>query len=173
MGNANKLFGFLSGCDRALLLVLRSICVCCFSILLLLLAGNVFVRYFPVAAFYWFDEVVEWMFAWMVFFGAAALWARNEHFRLEWINEKLKGKPAGHLVAAALELISLSFIFIFFYQSLQLTVLAKDWTPVFNVPRRCLYGCMPLSGLIMVVYSIRNILRETGAFWKHRKGELT
>ena len=97
MENANKLFGFLSGCDRALLLVLRSICVCCFSLLLLLLAGNVFVRYFPVAAFYWFDEVVEWMFAWMVFFGAAALWARNEHFRLEWINEKLKGKPAGSL----------------------------------------------------------------------------
>ena len=143
------------------------ICVVCFSLLLLLLAGNVFVRIFPVTAFYWFDEVVEWMFAWMVFFGAAALWARDDHFRLEWINEKLKERPVGHLVSATLEVISLFFIAIFFYQSLQLTLAARDWTPVFNVSRRFLYACMPLSGAIMVGYSLRKIVRELAAFRNH------
>jgi TRAP-type transport system small permease protein len=172
MKTAKKNFGFLSVCDRVLVLTLRSICVVCFSLLLLLLAGNVFVRHFPVSAFYWFDEVVECMFAWMVFFGTAALWARDEHFRLAWINEKLKGTPAGHLVAAALEVISLFFIFIFFYQALRLTSLARDWTPVFNVSRRYLYACMPISGLIMVIYSIRNIFREMMAFLRHKRGEL-
>ena len=150
--------------DRGLVFTLRLICVCCFTILLLLLAGNVFVRIFPVAAFYWFDEVVECMFAWMVFFGAAALWARDDHFRLEWINEKLKGTPSGHLVAATIEVISLIFIAIFFYQSLQLTLQARDWTPVFNVSRRFLYACMPVSGAIMVGYSLRKIVRELAAF---------
>jgi len=159
---------FLAAFDHGLVFALRLICVSCFSLLLLLLAGNVFVRYFPVAAFYWFDEVVEWMFAWMVFFGAAALWARGEHFRLEWISEKLKDKPSGHLVAAGLEVISLFFIAVFFYQALHLTILAKDWTPVFNVSRRWLYGCMPVSGGIMVGYSIRNILREALAFLKFK-----
>ena len=154
--------------DRGLVFTLRLICVCCFTILLLLLAGNVFVRIFPVAAFYWFDEVVECMFAWMVFFGAAALWARDEHFRLDWINEKLKGKPSGHIVAAALEVVSLVFVAIFFYQSLHLTLLARDWTPVFNVSRRFLYACMPISGAIMVGYSLRKILREIAAFLKLR-----
>jgi len=172
MAIAKQIYGFLVGCDRVLVFMLRSICVLCFSLLLLLLAGNVFVRYFPVTAFYWFDEVVEWMFAWMVFFGAAALWARGEHFRLEWISEKLKGRPTGHLVAAVLELISLFFVFIFFYQALQLTALARDWTPVFNVSRRYLYGCMPVSGLIMVIYSIRNISREVIAFVTLKRGEL-
>jgi len=172
METAAKISGFLSSCDRVLVFTLRTTCVLCFSLLLLLLAGNVFVRYFPVTAFYWFDEVVEWMFAWMVFFGAAALWARDEHFRLAWINEKLKGTPAGHLAAAALEVISLFFIFIFFYQALQLTMLARDWTPVFNVSRRCLYVCMPISGLIMVIYSIRNISREIIAFVTYKRGEL-
>ena len=166
-----RMAGFLASCDRALVVTLRSICVCCFSLLLLLLAGNVFVRYFPVTAFYWFDELVEWVFAWMVFFGAAALWARDEHFRLEWINEKLKGRRSGHLVAAVLEVISLFFIFIFFYQALRLTALARDWTPVFNVPRRYLYMCMPLSGLVMVIYSIRNVFREVMAVRKDKEGE--
>lgn len=155
---------FWSGLERLLVYTLRLICVCCFSLLLLLLAGNVFVRYFPVTAFYWFDEVVEWMFAWMVYFGAAALWARDEHFRLEWISEKIKGTPIGHLIAAGFELISLFFLIVFFYQALRLTILAKDWTPVFNVSKRYLYVCMPISGFIMVGYAIRNVLRELLAF---------
>jgi TRAP-type C4-dicarboxylate transport system permease small subunit len=63
-----------------------------------------------------------------------------------------------------LELISLFFLIIFSYESLRLTILAKDWTPVFNVSRRYLYVCMPISGLIMVGYGIRNVLREILAF---------
>ena len=164
MEHSSNTISFLSAFDRVLVRVLRLICIFCFSCLLLLLAGNVFVRYFPVAAFYWFDEVVEWMFAWMVFFGAAALWARDEHFRLEWISEKIKGRPIGHLVAVGLEIVSFFFLMIFFYQALRLTILARDWTPVFNVSKRYLYVCMPASGLIMVAYTVRNVLRELLAF---------
>ena len=171
MAYSAKTRSFLSAFDRGLIFTLRMICVGCFSLLLLLLAGNVFVRYFPVAAFYWFDEVVEWMFAWMVFFGAAALWARDEHFRLEWINEKIRGTPTGHLVAAGLELISLFFLVVFFSQAMRLTILAKDWTPVFNVSRRYLYVCMPISGSIMVGYGIRNVLREMSSFWKLKRSQ--
>ena len=169
MDTAGKTLGFLSAFDRGLVTVLRTICVVCFVMLLLLLSGNVFVRFVPVMAFYWFDEVVEWTFAWMIFFGAAALWARNEHFKLDWINEKIKGTRPGHLVAALLEVVSLIFLAIFFYQSARLTILAKDWTPVFNVSRRCLYICMPVSGLIMVGYSIRNVVREIMAFWNFKE----
>jgi TRAP-type C4-dicarboxylate transport system permease small subunit len=159
-----------SAFDRGLVTLLRFICVACFTVLFVLLVGNVFVRYVPVWAFFWFDEIVEWMFAWMVFFGAAALWARDEHFRLEWINEKIKGTAAGHLMAAAIELLSLIFIAIFFYQATRLTFLARDWTPVFNLPRRCLYICMPISGLIMLGYSVRSVLREIAAFLHRQRG---
>jgi len=167
---ASKTIAILTVFDRILIKLLRLICVCCFTLLLLLLSGNVFVRYVPVAAFYWFDEVVEWTFAWMVFFGAAALWARDEHFKLDWINKKIKGTPTGHLVAAGLELVSLFFLVVFFYEALRLTVLARDWTPVFNVSRRYVYVCMPISGLIMVGYSIRNVLREALKFRQMTKG---
>ncbi len=166
MEYTEKMRRALSAFDRGLIAALRLICICCLGLLLLLLAGNVFVRYFPVAAFYWFDEVVEWIFAWMVFFGAAALWARDEHFRLDWIHTKLKGTPAGRLVALGLELISLFFLVVFFYEAARLTALARDWTPFFNAPRRWLYVCMPISGGIMVGYSIRNIIREASGFWK-------
>ncbi len=163
--------GKISAFDRLLVAALRGVCVICFAGLFLLLSGNVFVRFFPVTAFFWFDEIVEWMFAWMVFFGAAALWARDDHFRLEWLRDKIKDAPAGHAVFALVEILSLIFIAIFFYQSLTLTYLAKDWTPVFNLPRRCLYVCMPISGLIMVGYSVRNIAREFAAFSAALRGK--
>jgi TRAP-type C4-dicarboxylate transport system permease small subunit len=156
---AKKFIDF-SDFDGILISVLRVICVFCFILLMILLSGNVFVRYFPVAAFYWFDEVVECLFAWMVFFGAAALWARDEHFKLSWISEKLQGTSKGHMVSVLLEIVSLGFLLVFAYQAMYLTVLARDWTPVFNLSRRYLYGCMPISGIIMVGYSIRNIVRE-------------
>ena len=152
--------GSLANFDRILVTILRGICVTCFALLFLLLSGNVFVRFFPVASFFWFDEIVEWMFAWMVFIGAAALWARDDHFRLDWVSKKFEGTPFGHLVNIVVEILSLTFMGIFFYQSFRLTFLAQDWTPVFNIPRACLYACMPISGAIMVGYSIRNVLRE-------------
>ncbi|MCB2217435.1 TRAP transporter small permease [Desulfofustis glycolicus] len=155
-----RLTAFFSTVDIYLYTSLRLICIVCLALLLALLIGNVFVRYVPFTAFYWFDEVVEWLFAWMIFFGAAALWSRNDHFKLEWISKKLSGTTAGHLLACIVELLSLFFLLIFFYQALRLTMLARDWTPVFNIPRRCLYVCMPLSGAIMVCYSIRNVIRE-------------
>jgi TRAP-type C4-dicarboxylate transport system permease small subunit len=158
-GIVKKIFDF-SDFDKFLISVLRLICVGCFIMLMILLSGNVFVRYFPVAAFYWFDEVVECLFAWMVFFGAAALWARDEHFKLSWVSEKMQGTFAGHIVSVLLEIISLGFLLVFAYQAMRLTALARDWTPVFNLSRRYLYGCMPISGFIMVGYSIRNIVRE-------------
>lgn len=158
-GLPQKVFDF-SGFDGILISSLRLICVGCFLLLMILLSGNVFARYFPVTAFYWFDEVVECLFAFMVFFGSAALWARDEHFKLSWISDKLQGTSKGHLVSVVLEILSLAFLLIFAYQAMRLTVLARDWTPVFNVSRRYLYGCMPISGVIMVGYSMRNIVRE-------------
>ena len=35
-----------------------------------------------------------------------------------------------------------------------------DVTNVFAIPKRILYSCMPISGLVMVVYSLRNIALE-------------
>jgi C4-dicarboxylate transporter DctM subunit len=155
---------FLTVLDPILVKGLRLICLVCFALLLILLAGNVFVRYVPIMAFYWFDEVVEWAFAWMVFCGAAALWARDDHFKLEWFPTKMQGTQKGRLVIAGLEMLSFFFLFIFATQSLRLTILAKDWTPVFNVSKRFLYVCMPISGFIMLGYSARNVVREVRAF---------
>jgi TRAP-type C4-dicarboxylate transport system permease small subunit len=60
-----------------------------------------------------------------------------------------------------IELLVLFFVAIFFYYSLRLTILALDVTNVFAISKKILYSCLPLSGAIMAIYTIRNIAVET------------
>ena len=59
-----------------------------------------------------------------------------------------------------IELLVLCFVVIFFYYSLRLTILARDVTNVFAISKRILYSCLPVSGAVMIIYSIRNITVE-------------
>ena len=148
--------------DRIVLAVLKALTITLFLLLSLLVGANVLVRFVPVVSLHWFDEIVEMLYAGLVFYGAAALWITREHFSLgDWIGSTiLKGSRARHWYRAALEVMVLVFAAVFFYYSLRLTILAQDLTNVFAIPKRVLYSCMPVAGAVMVVYSIRNVILE-------------
>jgi TRAP-type C4-dicarboxylate transport system permease small subunit len=180
MNHRNKaevFWDLLKSVDGLLGKALRILSAACLIILLLLLAGNVLNRFLvPLSglhsfSFGWFDEIVEWSFAWMVFFGAAALWREKEHFEVDWLSSKLKGKTGGFLLEVVLELISLSFFLVFTLFSLRLTARADDWTPIFKLPKKLLYLCLPASGILMSLYSVRNLaasLRELAGHLRRR-----
>jgi TRAP-type C4-dicarboxylate transport system permease small subunit len=148
--------------DRIALVALKALTITLFLFLSLLVSANVLVRFVPVVSLHWFDEIVEMLYAYLVFYGAAALWITREHFSLgDWIGATiLKGSRTRYLYRAVLELLVLIFAAVFFYYSLRLTFLARDVTNVFAIPKSILYSCMPIAGGVMVVYSIRNIILE-------------
>jgi len=156
----NLFIRVLSSIDRVLGIILRGLTIACLVILLILIAGCVFVRFVPIMSFGWSDEIVEGAFAWMVFIGAAALWRDNEHFRVEWLPHKLKGKKIGYILALVIDLISLSFILVLTYQGWRITMLSQEWTPIFKLPKKLLYVCIPVSGGIMTIYTFRNIFKH-------------
>lgn len=148
--------------DRIALVVLKALTITLFLLLSLLVSANVFVRFVPVVSLHWFDEIVEMLYAYLIFYGAAALWITREHFSLgDWIGATiLKGSRTRYLYRAVLEVLVLIFAAIFFYYSLRLTILARDVTNVFAIPKSILYSCMPVAGAIMIIYSIRNCVGE-------------
>jgi TRAP-type C4-dicarboxylate transport system permease small subunit len=157
-----NVLNMLKTIDRIVLAVLKALTITLFLLLSLLVGANVLVRFVPVASLHWFDEIVEMLYAGLVFYGAAALWITREHFSLgDWIGSTvLKGSKARCWYRAALEVMALIFAAVFFYYSLRLTILARDVTNVFAIPKSILYSCMPIAGAVMVVYSIRNIILE-------------
>ncbi len=147
--------------DKIVFNALMVVTIVCFFLLTLLVTASVFVRIFPVVSLHWFDEIVELLFAYMVFYGSAALWISREHFSVgDWIGKRLPGIAVHHAYRMVLEALNLLFVAIFFYYSLRLTLMAQDVTNDIAIPKRVLYSCLPISGAIMIVYSIRNIVVE-------------
>ena len=153
--------GSLKRVDRIILGMLKAITVTSFAFLTLLISANVFVRFVPIVSLHWFDEIIELLYAYLVFFGAAALWISGEHFGVgDWIEKRIENIRMRHVYRLIVELLVLCFVVIFFYYSLRLTLLARDVTNVFAIPKRVLYSCLPASGLVMIIYSLRNVTVE-------------
>jgi TRAP-type C4-dicarboxylate transport system permease small subunit len=168
-----KILNVLRGVDRFVLALLKAFTILCFILLTILISANVFVRFFPVVSLHWFDEIIELLYAYLVFYGAAALWITREHFSVgDWISGRLIRNPkAIRVYRLALECLVLVFALIFFYYSRRLTDMAMDVTNVFAIPKKILYSCMPISGLIMTVYSLRNIALEIAGLAGIKTGE--
>ena len=147
--------------DKVILKTLKAMTITSFVFLTILISANVFVRFVPIASLHWFDEIIELLYAYLVFYGAAALWISHEHFGVgDWIEKRIKNIRMRTAYRMIIELLVICFVAVFFYYSLQLTLLARDVTNVFAIPKRVLYSCLPVSGAIMIIYSIRNIMVE-------------
>lgn len=136
---------------------LRGISVTALSLLFFLLLGNVFFRFVPIFSFGWFDEIVEMVFAYFVFFGSAALWREHEHFRVCLVPDSVKGKWKRFL-DLCIEGCGVLFFLVLFVYSVELTLRATDQTPIFKMSKRILYLCVPVSSFIMLIYAVGSFL---------------
>lgn len=126
---------------------------------------------FPVSSLHWFDEIMELSFAALVFYGAAALWAVKGHFSVgDWISPHLPGGFSRSFYHLLVTCLSLAFVGVFFWFSLRLTLRATELSTVFQIPKAWMYACMPISSLIMLAYSIAEVVRNLKAFANGKSG---
>ena len=152
------MMGLLKRIDRIVLKALMAVTITLFFFLTILISANVFVRFFPVVSLHWSDEITQLLHAYLVFYVDATLWITHDHFGVgDWIEKRIRNVRARSAYKIIIELLVLCFVVIFFYYSLRLTILARDVTNVFAIPKRVLYSCLPISGAIMLLYSIRDL----------------
>ncbi|MBY8978041.1 TRAP transporter small permease [Rhodobacteraceae bacterium NNCM2] len=148
----------LATLDHWLGKVLRAIPIGCLTALFLLLFINVVARILRLGGFAWFDEVVQGLFAWMVFVGAAALWRERDHFQVDWLPNALP--PAGRRILMIVgALLSVVFLLAMTWYGADLTLSAGARTPILKLPTWLFYAAIPLSGLVMLIYSLAEIAR--------------
>jgi len=150
-----KLVAILAKIDKVVTACLKYLTVALFAALTLIVTANVLLRIFPITSLHWTDEIVEMCFAGLVFYGAAGVWITKGNFSVgDWISKLVKNERAKQAYRLVLEIIILGFAAILFYYSLNLTMRAREVTSVFQISKKVLYSCMPISSLIMVAYSI-------------------
>ena len=144
--------------DRVVGSTLRAIPIACLAALFCLLLVNVVARTLRFSGFAWFDEIVQGLFAWMVFVGAAALWRERDHFQVTWLPDTLPPGPA-RLLRIATTLLSVVFLLAMTWYGATLTLDAKALTPILDLPSALFYAAIPLSGAVMLVYSLADLFR--------------
>lgn len=185
---------FLKFVDYWLQLFLRWLCILLFAALGLILAANVTMRVLndasrflashgldgPAAAvkslafitsMHWFDEIVELCFASLVFYGAASLWGRKGHFRVgDWISSRLPCRSLQAIYRLIVTLLSISFLAIFLWYSLALSLHTPELSTVFQIPKTWIYSCMPASAAIMLGYSLADAWLDVGMLFSGGPG---
>ena len=157
----NTMHSVLSRIDRGLILLLEWICIALFVAITVILTFNIVVRFFPIMSMHWFDEILELLYGALIFYGAAAVWVTHSHFSVgDWISKYLKSVRARFAYRLLVELMSLVFIAIFFWYSTELLLHTEERTTAFAMSKKWLYACMPITGAIMVLYTIKNMFIE-------------
>ena len=154
----------LNRIDQGLTLVLEWVCIALFAAITFILTLNIVVRFFPFMSMHWFDEILELLYGALVFYGAAAVWVTHSHFSVgDWISKYLKSVRARFIYRLLVEVMSLVFIAIFFWYALELLLQTEERTTAFAMSKKWLYACMPITGGIMVLYTLKNMYLELTA----------
>ena len=149
--------GILKKFDHRLNLFLKWGSIGCLITLLFFVAAGVFVRFVPISSLGWADEIIEMAFAWMVFLGATALWRDRSHFHVDVFPEKLAGSKVGLVLEIFLSVLAFIFLLIFTYEGGILSIRATDRSPILENTRTFFYMVMPISGAIMIGYTVRDL----------------
>jgi TRAP-type transport system small permease protein len=152
--------------DQFLTATMKWTCAICLVGLLLLVGAGVFVRFVPISSMGWADEIIEFGFAWLIFFGAALLWRNRTHFRVDMLQHLVAGTRYALLVEIAVNFISLLFLLVVAYEGSMLTIAAVDTSPILELPRSLWYVVIPISAIIMIGYTARDI------FWLFSRGHV-
>ena len=162
----------LKSIDSALGKIMRWFCVTNLLLLMVMLAAVVFTRFVRIEWFTsstamiewfklsWSTEIIEWLMASLIFIAAADLWRQCDHFKIDAVADMLAGTLFGKTFTLVTEIFATAFIAAFAYYSLDLTMSVGRSTPILSWPMTWWYAPMPVAGVIMVIYSVRNLIQQ-------------
>ena len=137
-----------------------------------ILFARVVIRFTPMhVSISWTDEVVEWMMAWMIFTSATILVRYGDHFRVDLIQTKFKGKRWVDALNMLITILSIAFFGVLLYYSSLLVAGATWFSPILKVSTRLPYLSIPVNCVLILLYLCRDLINDITALVKGRPAE--
>ena len=150
---------FLKKLDEIVAAVLKVIVVTCLGLIAFILLFRVIIRFTPInISLSWTDEVVEWSMAYMIFFTSALIMREGSHFRVDLLQQKYKDTAFIRVLNFCISIFNAAFFGVFFYYAWQLFTKAQAPTIILRAPRQVPYASIVIGGLLLFIYSIRDIV---------------
>lgn len=145
--------GFWARLDAVVARALRWFVVGCLLGLFFLLVLGIVQRSVPALKVPGYDELIELLFAWLTFMGAAALWREGALYRVG-VLDRLLPRAGRRALGIVLNLVLLVLLWVFVVKGWEFASQSGETTPFLQVNKIWWYAAVPMSGLIMTAYHL-------------------
>lgn len=136
---------------------LRFILVTVFAVVSLLAILQVLSRFIGVPMS-WTDEAMRFLFIWFAFLGSAYAIREKKHIVVDFLSDSLS-KNKIKVIDITIHIIMLLFISVLIFYGFKVAdVMGIQKSPVMRISMRYVFLAIPISGILMMVYTILNIV---------------
>lgn len=140
-------------------LVLSSVCAFIFAVMVVVGTYQIATRYFFNRPSTVSEELLTYSFTWMALLASAYVFGKRDHMRMGFLADKVTGMPRKILeivIELLVMLLAGSVLVYGGYNIMQLTM--TQVTASLGIPMGVIYTVVPLSGILIVLYSVLNIV---------------
>ncbi|TFD53557.1 TRAP transporter small permease [Cryobacterium frigoriphilum] len=139
--------------------VLEVVCIALFAGLVLLVVWQVFTRFVLSAPSSFSEELATYAFVWLVMFGTAYVFGERGHMAMDFVKNKLplRVRTGANVLIEVLVLTFAALVMVRGGSSSASLAWAQA-TGSIQIPLGYLYLALPISGVLIIFYSVYNIL---------------
>ncbi|PAF15608.1 MAG: TRAP transporter small permease [Shouchella clausii] len=152
---------------------LSAVCAALLAFMTILTIYQVVMRYVFHSPSTMSEDILSYSFVWVSLLGTAMVFGQKDHMRLSFFSDKIKGK--GQLVLSIFSelLISAVAITVFLVGGKAVMgVGVLQTSPTLGIHMDWIYIILPISGVLIIVYSFIHIIQSIQKFNMGGKGEL-
>ena len=133
--------------------VLGWLATAAFTLLFLLSVLQILLRYFFGESLFWLPDLVQFLFIWCIFTGAAVIYSRHEHIVVDFLVKRAR-EGTQDVLALIQDLVMIIFLAILIHQGIVVTILRMrlNYT-VLRLPTGYAYLSIPLAAAVMLMVS--------------------
>ncbi|MDD7390579.1 MAG: TRAP transporter small permease [Lachnospiraceae bacterium] len=136
-----------------------TLCVCIFALMVVVGTYQIVTRYFFNSPSTVSEELLTYSFTWMALLASAYVFGKRDHMRMGFLADKLSGMPRKVLEIAIEGLVIILAGGIMVYGGFNIMDLTMTQvTASLGIPMGVVYTVLPLSGILIVIYSVLNIV---------------
>jgi len=118
------------------------------------------------------EDMLSYSFVWVSLLGAALVFGQKDHMRLSLLSDKFKG-VSGLVLSIFTELLIMGIAIIVFLVGGKyfVGVGALQNSPTLSITMDLIYVILPLSGILIIIYNVLNIIQSIQKFNESGKEE--
>lgn len=138
---------------------IKFICIALFAFMVLIGTYQILVRYIFNSPSTVSEELLTYSFTWMSLFAASYVFGKRDHMRMGFVADKLSPDKL-KVLNIILEVLTIAFSsIVMVYGGISITKLSMTQkTASLGIPMGYIYLVIPISGILIVIYSVLNII---------------